>query len=117
MNVGIYDQKKYVAHRLREMRTARGLSEGDIADRSGLARPYISRVENARTVPTIATLARWLDALEVSLSQFFSTWLPSPAPQLFRDRDRNRCLELARRLNNRDRTFWYRMGVNLLHKQ
>ena len=74
-NAGIYDQKKYVGRRLRELRIARGLPAGEVADRSGLARPYISRVENGRGVPTVTTLARWADALGVSLSQFFSYWV------------------------------------------
>ena len=115
MNVGIYDQKKYVGWRLRELRIAKGLSASDVADRSGLTRPYISRVENGRGVPTVTTLARWVDTLEVSLSQFFSYWVP-PKPTPVRNRELVRCLELARRLRKADREFWYRMGVNLLHK-
>jgi transcriptional regulator with XRE-family HTH domain len=101
---------KFAGRRLREVRVNRGLSEGEVADRSGLARAYISRVECGHTVPMIATLARWTDALEISLSQFFSEWVPQPRPE----RDLDRCMQLARRMDKENRALWYRLGVTLL---
>ena len=105
--------KKFAGRRLREVRVNRGLSEGEVADRSGLARAYISRVECGHTVPTIATLARWTDALEISLSHFFSAFVPQPPPPR-RERDLDRCMQLARRMNKENRALWYRLGVTLL---
>ncbi len=45
-----------IGDRLREMRVAKQLSQGDIEKRTGLFRCYISRVENGHTVPAIPTL-------------------------------------------------------------
>ena len=56
-----------VGDRLRELREAKSLSQGDIEKRTGLLRCYISRVENGHTVPAIETLEKMARALEVPL--------------------------------------------------
>src|SRR6266481_6217744 len=56
-----------VGDRLRELREAKKLSQGDIEKRTGLLRCYISRVENGHTVPAIETLEKMARALELPL--------------------------------------------------
>jgi transcriptional regulator with XRE-family HTH domain len=58
-----------IAKRLRELREAKGLSQGDIERRSGLLRSYISRVEGGYTAPSLATLEKFAKALEVEAYQ------------------------------------------------
>lgn len=60
-----------IGDRLREMREAKKLSQGDIEKRTGLLRCYISRVENGHTVPAIETLEKMARALECPLYQLF----------------------------------------------
>ena len=60
-----------IGDRLREMREAKNISQGDIEKRTGLLRCYISRVENGHTVPAIETLEKLARALEVPLYQLF----------------------------------------------
>jgi transcriptional regulator with XRE-family HTH domain len=60
-----------IGDRLRELREAKQLSQGDIEKRTGLLRCYISRVENGHTVPAIQTLEKMARALEVPLYQLF----------------------------------------------
>jgi transcriptional regulator with XRE-family HTH domain len=60
-----------IGDRLREMREAKQLSQGDIEKRTGLLRCYISRVENGHTVPAIETLEKLARALESPLYQLF----------------------------------------------
>lgn len=60
-----------VGGRLRKLREERGLSQGDVEKRSGLLRCYISRVENGHTVPSVGTLERLAQALEVPLYRLF----------------------------------------------
>ena len=60
-----------IGDRLRQLREAKGLSQGDIEERSGLKRSYISRVEGGHTVPSVETLEKWAHALEVPLYQLF----------------------------------------------
>jgi len=60
-----------VGERLRALREAKKLSQGDIEKRTGLLRCYISRVENGHTVPAVETLEKFARALEVPLYQLF----------------------------------------------
>ncbi|HKV78445.1 MAG TPA: helix-turn-helix transcriptional regulator [Candidatus Sulfotelmatobacter sp.] len=60
-----------IGDRLRELRVAKQLSQGDIEKRTGLLRCYVSRVENGHTVPAIETLEKMAQALEVPMYQLF----------------------------------------------
>ena len=60
-----------IADRLRELREAKHLSQGDIEKRTGLLRCYISRVENGHTVPAIETLEKMARAMEIPMYQLF----------------------------------------------
>jgi transcriptional regulator with XRE-family HTH domain len=56
---------------IRAYRLQKGLSQGDIEKKTGLLRCYLSRVENGHTVPSLDTLAKIAQALDLSISQFF----------------------------------------------
>ena len=56
-----------IGERLRGIREEKNLSQGDVEERSGLLRCYISRVENGHTVPSIETLEKMARALELPL--------------------------------------------------
>ena len=60
-----------IGERLRTIRESKNLSQGDIEKRTGLIRCYTSRVENGHTVPSIETLAKYAQALEIPLYQIF----------------------------------------------
>jgi transcriptional regulator with XRE-family HTH domain len=60
-----------IGERLRTLREEKKLSQGDIEQRTGLLRCYISRVENGHTVPAVETLEKMARALEVPLYQLF----------------------------------------------
>jgi transcriptional regulator with XRE-family HTH domain len=59
------------AKRLLELRTAKGFSQGDIEERTGLRRCYLSRVENGHTVPSLETFERLAKALGIETYQLF----------------------------------------------
>jgi transcriptional regulator with XRE-family HTH domain len=76
-----------IGDRLREMREAKQLSQGDIEKRTGLLRCYISRVENGHTVPAIETLEKMARALEVPLYQlFYDGEAPPKLPNLLKQK-------------------------------
>ena len=60
-----------IGDRLREIRQKKKMSQGDIEQRTGLHRCYISRVENGYTVPAIETLEKMARALEIPMYQLF----------------------------------------------
>ena len=60
-----------IGDRLRVLREAKKLSQGDIEEKTGLFRCYVSRVENGHTVPAVETLEKFARALEVPMYQLF----------------------------------------------
>jgi transcriptional regulator with XRE-family HTH domain len=61
-----------LSERLKTIREIKNLSQGDIQERTGLLRCYISRVENGHTVPSIETLEKMARALEIPLYELFN---------------------------------------------
>jgi transcriptional regulator with XRE-family HTH domain len=55
--------------RIRTFREEKKLSQGDVEQRTGMLRCYISRVENGHTVPSIETLEKIARALDLKLYQ------------------------------------------------
>lgn len=54
---------------LRELRQARGLTQGELADRAGTNTMFISKLERGVTTPTIGTLVRLAKALECRVAE------------------------------------------------
>lgn len=72
-----------IADRLRFLREEKHLSQGDIEQRTGLLRCYISRVENGHTVPAVETLEKMARALGVPMYQlFYDSDKPPEAPAI-----------------------------------
>jgi len=76
-----------IGAKLRELRIAKNLSQGDIQKRTGLLRTYTSRVENGYTVPSIGNLEKYASALEVPLYRFFTDDESVAKPKLPRSDD------------------------------
>ena len=71
---------------IKTYRSQRGLSQGDIERRTGLLRCYLSRVENGHTVPSLETLAKIAEAMDISLADFF------PGTETPRDKETQKML-------------------------
>jgi transcriptional regulator with XRE-family HTH domain len=61
-----------IGARLREERKARNLSQADLERRCGLPRCRLSWLENGRAIPTLETLEKISDALEIHLHRLFA---------------------------------------------
>ncbi len=72
-----------IGTRLRQLREQKHMSQGDVENRTGLLRCYISRVENGHTVPSLETLERFAAVLDVPLYMlFYSGEEAPPTPSL-----------------------------------
>jgi transcriptional regulator with XRE-family HTH domain len=60
-----------LGNRVRQTRTARAITLEQLAHLTGFTTSYLSKIENRRKVPPIATLARIARALEVDIAYFF----------------------------------------------
>jgi transcriptional regulator with XRE-family HTH domain len=58
-----------VAVQVKEIRRARHLSQRQLASRMQVPRTYISKIENGKAIPTLGSLKRLADALEVDVCQ------------------------------------------------
>ncbi len=60
-----------IAERVREFRLRLGWTVGRLAEACGLSKAMLSKIENAQTSPSLATLARLSEALSVPVTAFF----------------------------------------------
>jgi transcriptional regulator with XRE-family HTH domain len=60
-----------VAKRVREVRQELGFTVGQLAERSGISKGMLSKIENAQASPSLATLGRLSSALSVPVTSFF----------------------------------------------
>lgn len=64
-NTQISKKEKQVAQRLLDARIKRGLSQAETADRAGIDRKTVNRIENNHFSPSLNTIFRLCDALAV----------------------------------------------------
>ena len=68
MTTIIDDTSARIARRLRLERDARGWSLADLAERSGIAKATISKIERREMSPTAVTLVRLAGAFDLTLA-------------------------------------------------
>jgi len=85
-----------IGDRLKTLREAKDLSQGDIEERTGLLRCYVSRVENGHTVPSPETLEKFARALGLPLYHLMFDGDKPPAPPKFIKQNTENSLESSR---------------------
>lgn len=100
-----------IGKRLRELRAAKGYSQGDVEERTGLLRCYVSRVECGHTLPEVGTLEKWAKALDLELYQIFYRGKGDPvAPEVAEPKRRSTrdgaLLNLFQRMTERDKSLF-----------
>jgi transcriptional regulator with XRE-family HTH domain len=71
-----------IGARIRQARSARGLSQQDLAAVVGIEPETLSRVETGTSAMSLTNLARLAQALEVSLGSLLDDEQPLPQPEL-----------------------------------
>ncbi|MFT6074021.1 MAG: transcriptional regulator with XRE-family HTH domain [Yoonia sp.] len=61
-----------IGKKLQSIRKAHGLSQRELAARAGLTNGTVSLIEQNKTSPSIASLKRLLDAIPMSIAEFFA---------------------------------------------
>jgi Predicted transcriptional regulators len=73
-----------IGARLQRVRTARGLSQRELARRVGVTNSTISLIEQNKVSPSVSSLKKVLDGIPISLADFFTLDLdPGPPEQPF----------------------------------
>ncbi|MBV7396403.1 cupin domain-containing protein [Mameliella sediminis] len=72
-----------VGGRLRAIRESKGLSQRDLGARAGLTSAAISLIEQNKSSPSVASLKSLLDAIPMTMSEFFSAVEEEGEPKYF----------------------------------
>lgn len=72
-----------IGQRLKEIRIDRGLSQRELASRAGLTNGTISLIETDKTSPSVASLKSLLDAIPISMAEFFGSLEDQDSPKIF----------------------------------
>lgn len=62
---------KKFAIKLKEIRKAKNISQGDLSLEADCAKSYIGMLENGKRVPTLTTIGKLAKALKVHVKDFF----------------------------------------------
>ena len=63
--------KKLLGMRIKELRKTRGLSQDQLSEKIGIDSKHLSRLEVGRSFPSLDTLERLTNVLQVELKDFF----------------------------------------------
>jgi transcriptional regulator with XRE-family HTH domain len=63
------DEIRKLAENLKRIRAEKGISQGDIVKSTGIDKAMISNIENGKTNPTLATIAKLAKAIGVSIGE------------------------------------------------
>ena len=63
--------EKIISERLRELRIAQGMTQGELAEYAGIDRKTVNRIENGHFSPNLDTMFRLCAALSISPVRLF----------------------------------------------
>ncbi|MGJ8623389.1 MAG: cupin domain-containing protein [Yoonia sp.] len=72
-----------IGKRLQSIRKEKGLSQRELAARAGLTNGTVSLIEQNKTSPSVASLKSLLDAIPMSIAEFFATIEDTSGPKIF----------------------------------
>jgi len=76
--------------KVRELRLKKNYTLQDVADKTGLSKPFLSQIENDHVVPPVATLLKLARPFNVSLAHFFQDEVGSDKIAITRHNERIR---------------------------
>ena len=68
-NLWIMNEAEKLGKNLKRIRTAKGISQGEIGRKLEVDKSFISNIENGKTNPTLATIAKIAKAIGVSVGE------------------------------------------------
>lgn len=63
------DEAQKLGRNLKRIRTKKSITQGDIVRTLGMPKSFVSSIENGRTNPTLATIAKLAKAIGVSVGE------------------------------------------------
>ena len=75
------DMKLVLANAIKQQRSALGISQEELASRAGMHRTYVSEVERGERNPSITSVEKLAQALEISITSLLAPTRPGSAPR------------------------------------
>ncbi len=95
--------ERYLGNTIRQLRQQNGLTIADVADRAGISRGMLSKIENAQTATSLETVSKLAHALGVSMGTLFRHYdVPGGGAQLVKYGEG---MEVVRRGTKRGHTY------------
>jgi transcriptional regulator with XRE-family HTH domain len=67
----ITEQHQYVISQIKKIRTRKGVSQMELSVRSDLSQSFLANLERGKKQPSVLTIIRIADALNVDVQEFF----------------------------------------------
>ena len=71
MRANTFSPQKSLGLRVKELRAEKGFTQEELAERTGMFRTYMSRIESGLANPTLTMLYTLATALEVDIGELF----------------------------------------------
>jgi len=89
----IKEQLQYIIDKIKEIRIKNGVSQMELSLRSNLSQSFIANLEKGKKHPSVLTLIRIADALNVNPQEFFPIFVDSSTKEQTKEKIR-KLLEL-----------------------
>jgi transcriptional regulator with XRE-family HTH domain len=82
----IAEQLQYVVGQIKRIRMQKGISQIELSLRADLSQSFLANLEKGKKLPSVLTIIKIADALEVNPKEFFSERINSETKQQIKDR-------------------------------
>ncbi len=65
------EESKKLGNNLKTIRTAKNITQSELAELLGVDKSFVSNIENGKNNPTLSTIANLAKALKVSVDELF----------------------------------------------
>lgn len=65
------EESKKLGNNLKSIRTAKNITQSELAELLGVDKSFVSNIENGKNNPTLSTIASLAKALKVSVDELF----------------------------------------------
>jgi len=82
----INEQLQYIVERIKTLRAGKGVSQMELSLRSNLSQSFIANLEKGKKQPSVLTLIRIANALNVDPQDFFPEYVGSDTKQQVKEK-------------------------------
>jgi transcriptional regulator with XRE-family HTH domain len=81
----IAEQVQYVINQIKKLRVQQGISQMELSLRANLSQSFLANLENGKKQPSVLTILKIADALEVNPKEFFPQKVTTVNKQLIKN--------------------------------